>query len=1143
MCGIVAVLTRESSREAPRPDELLHLLDAAVAEPSLEEATAATARCNQLLRGVPGVTALVGRADLAAGMVARLDQLDARADEREREIEADPRLGADEVERASAELIALRDAVWAVRHDRLRTAREVEALAGRDAGPAALAGYLAVQQALSALDRLEVRGRDSAGIHLYVWGHDLDVDDPAVARLLAERTTDPLYQSGSVRMAAGCLSVVYKAAAEIGELGDNTRALRAGVLADPLVRAALRAPGARTAVLGHTRWASVGIISEPNCHPLNSEEAERSPHVDGEQGCYVVAALNGDVDNHADIKVQHQLRIPGPITTDAKVIPAVMARHAADAALSAGGVLRLDEAFRRTVADFEGSVAIAAAAAEQPEKVFLALRGSGQALYVGLAEDTFIVASEPYGVVEETDRYLRLDGETPSPSGSRGQVVVLDGSHAGELDGVARIAYDGSELPIGPHDVGRAEVTTRDIDRGDHPHFLLKEISEAPSSFRKTLRGRIVEDTSAGPGSLRAELGERALPADVVARLATGSIDKVRVIGQGTAAVAGRSMAAVLEALTDGHLDVDALTATELSGFALRLDMSDTLVVAVSQSGTTTDTNRTVDLARGRGAAVIAIVNRRNSDLTDKSDGVLYTSDGRDVEMSVASTKAFYAQVAAGALLACAIAEAAGLGAPRRRHELLSSLREVPAALAEVLARRDAVAEAARQFAPSKRYWAIVGNGPNVVAAEEVRIKLSELCYKSSACDVTEDKKHIDLSSEPLILVCAAGLVGSTADDVAKEVAIYRAHKATPIVVATEADERFAAAAAVLAVPAVDPALAFVLSAMVGHLFGYEAALAIDASARPLREAREVIERALAEGGSGDRILSRVQERIPPLADRFLAALRTGSYDGHLEASTAVRLASRLRDVASDNPVEVYHRATGNVATPAVVVDELTAALTRAIEELTRPIDAIKHQAKTVTVGISRSDEGVLDRRLVQEVLEAGAGRDRLSYRTLKVLADLDPAVESVVGFTRYRVEGDPRQEATISVVDRGGLSRDVPSRVDHDARLRGTKRRVAADRQVLVARGRRDGRTVIIVPEVKGGTCTGITLLHVRFHDRLPAAVVRGVLQGYDHRYDRLVDWVTETEGSFRDDRLAELSVADLLILPISETADHWRT
>ncbi len=107
------------------------------------------------------------------------------------------------------------------------------------------------------------------------------------------------------------------------------------------------------------------------------------------------------------------------------------------------------------------------------------------------------------------------------------------------------------------------------------------------------------------------------------------------------------------------------MLATELSGFGLRDDMRDTLVIAISQSGTTTDTNRTVDVARDRGAFVVAIVNRRNSDLVDKSDGVLFTSDGRDVEMSVASTKAFYAQIAAGALLAVAIAD--GLGVDRRR--------------------------------------------------------------------------------------------------------------------------------------------------------------------------------------------------------------------------------------------------------------------------------------------------------------------------------------------------------------------------------------------------------------------------------------------------------------------------------------------
>ena len=517
------------------------------------------------------------------------------------------------------------------------------------------------------------------------------------------------------------------------------------------------------------------------------------------------------------------------------------------------GVLDLGEAFRRTVAEFEGSVAIGAAAADAPDHLYLALRGSGQALYVGLADDCYIVASEPYGVVEETTHFVRVDGESlvavgqPRPGVRARRCAVPASSPAS-----AGWPTTAPSCPLTDGDVATAQVTTRDIDRGDSPHYLLKEISEAPASFRKTIRGKIVERRR--PAAVRRSVLGRCPPTSVPG-WPTGASPRSRSSARARRRWPGRSMAAMLDALADGKLDVDPITATELSGFGMRLDMSDTLVVAVSQSGTTTDTNRTVDLVRGRGAAVLGIVNRRNSDLTDKADGVMYTSDGRDVEMSVASTKAFYAQVAAGVLLACAITEAAGVGSAQRRHDLLTSLRQIPEALLEVLGRREVIADAARRFAPSKRYWAIVGSGPNTVAAEEVRIKLSELCYKSIACDVTEDKKHIDLSSEPLILVCAAGLVGGTADDVAKEVAIYKAHKATPIVIATEGDERFAAAAAVLSVPAVDSALAFVLSAMVGHLFGYEAALAIDASARPLREAREVIEHCPDRSDNGDDVL------------------------------------------------------------------------------------------------------------------------------------------------------------------------------------------------------------------------------------------------------------------------------------------------
>ncbi len=1149
MCGIIAVARRRTDRTPPESSAVLELVAGAPSlvdgcragrevREVLDRVAADLGAADALLRGTPGVRALLGDSALAADLEGRLEvlavalaALDARLDD----VLADRPTA--EQEAINSSLVAVRDAAWAIGRDRLRTAREVGGLAGPGAGIAAIEAMTSVQMALSALDRLEVRGRDSAGISILVHGHGLDLAAPDLAAAVAERGSDPTYGSGSVRVADGCLSFVYKAAAEIGELGDNSAALRAAIAGDDLLARALAAESAEALVLGHTRWASVGIISQANAHPVNSDEDEG----DAASRPFVNAALNGDIDNFADLKAEAGLRYAAEITTDAKVIPTLVSR-----ALAVAGTDPAD-AFRRTVARFDGSVAIAASVADAPDSLLLALRGSGQALYVGLADDVYLVASEPYGVVEECTTYLRMDGETPAdpedPTGSRGQVVVLDASRAGTLAGMRRLSYNGVDLPIAEPDLARAEVTTRDIDRGDNPHFLLKEISESPSSFRKTLRGKIAV---ADDGTLSARLGPETLPLATREGLAGGKVTRIIATGQGTAAVAGQALAATLSSLTAGsELRVEARLATELSGFALLPDMSDTLVVAVSQSGTTTDTNRTVDLARSRGATVVSIVNRRGSDLTDRSDGVLYTSDGRDVEMSVASTKAFYAQVAAGIVLASAIAaevdpSAEGAAA---RSRLLGGLRSLPEAMEEVLASQPAIAAAARELAPRKRYWAIVGSGADRIAAQELRIKLSELCYKAIACDATEDKKHIDLSSEPLIVVCAAGLQGSNADDVAKEVAIYRAHKASPVVIASEGDERFSAALKVLTVPAVDPALAFVLATVVGHLFGYEAALAIDASAVPLRQARAAIEHRATSELDGARLLADLRTDFTPLAARFFDVVRGGGFDGTLEAGTAVRLASLMRYATGLVPLESFELEHGRAGTPVALVEDLTTALTDAIEELTRPVDAIKHQAKTVTVGISRSDEGLLQVPLVAAALDAGAPRDRVSYRALRTLAGLDPAVEEVVGFTRYAVEGSVEaHEATVRVVEKGGISRDLPQRTVRNPVLRGTKHRVAMEREVTVAVGRSDGRTVVIVPEVRGGECTGLTLLHCRFADRLPAARARSVLEQYRTRLSALTDAVTETEPTFRDDLLGEISMIELLTSPVYVLAERWR-
>ncbi|MDE0603632.1 MAG: SIS domain-containing protein, partial [bacterium] len=633
MCGIVAVVRRDSQRVPPTSAEVLDLLSPVVialrylrGSDDLAGPISAGAekliQADRLLQGTAGLQALLAEKPLRTTIRATLSEMDRLIGDLEADL--DRSAGNRASESVNAALLQMKDAVWAIGIDRLKTADAVTDLAGPSAGKAALAAFSSVQIALSALDRLEVRGRDSAGLHLLISDHGLDLTAPAVAAALAERAADPLFRSGSVRWADNTLSFVYKAAAEIGELGDNTAALRAAIASDELLAAAVDSPEASAVVIGHTRWASVGMINEANAHPLNSELAE------GPSRPYTIAALNGDVDNHTDLVADHGLSLDSGITTDAKVIPSLWSVRLTD---SSNPI----DAFRRTVADLNGSVAIAGQTASDPSQLFLALRGSGQALYIGAAEDAYVVASEPYGLVEQSSRYLRMDGETPSDlenvAASRGQVVALNRDHAGDLDAVERFSYDSTPLPVTDSDIAPAEITTRDVDRRGFRHYLLKEITESPESFRKTLRGRIVSSEDGQPTpSLRVDLGIEALPDRLVRRLAAGDIANIIVVGQGTAAVAGHSLAHFLRhELPDRQ--VSSILATELSGFGMQADMSDTLVIAISQSGTTTDTNRTVDLVRRRGASVIAIVNRRNSDLCDKADGVLYTSDGRDVEM------------------------------------------------------------------------------------------------------------------------------------------------------------------------------------------------------------------------------------------------------------------------------------------------------------------------------------------------------------------------------------------------------------------------------------------------------------------------------------------------------------------------------
>ena len=213
MCGIIAVVRRPSTRRPPSPAEVTDRLEAAARllgelglgaslpddlADVLADAAAEVAAADALLRGVAGVPALLETPGLAPTVANLVEGLDRQTAEIERRLDADTVLAGTELERVNAALITLKDAVWAVRRDRLRAADGVRGLVGTGVGPAGVAVGLSVHQALSAVDRLEVRGRDSAGLHLLVRGHGLDL---ALARA-AGRARGPRRRP-AVRLARG----------------------------------------------------------------------------------------------------------------------------------------------------------------------------------------------------------------------------------------------------------------------------------------------------------------------------------------------------------------------------------------------------------------------------------------------------------------------------------------------------------------------------------------------------------------------------------------------------------------------------------------------------------------------------------------------------------------------------------------------------------------------------------------------------------------------------------------------------------------------------------------------------------------------------------------------------------------------------
>lgn len=1024
-----------------------------------------------------------------------------------------------------------RDCLWQIREEVLGNADRAAKLSPieTDPGTSTRARRFvawAVEQVIENLDRLEVRGRDSAGLAIQCL-----VSAESLARVELHELLPALYESASrtgegVEISTnrgesvdgqGVITFVFKVANLVGRLGDNTSALRNAINGDELLWS-IADVMIHLNVIAHTRWASNGIISLANSHPVDGVLAGREQErtVEDRLALFV---LNGDVDNYPEL-VQQVVRengyeIDAAVTTDAKILPLVYR-------LDTDPQTPPEERFAHLMNTCEGSLAVVMQHPRYPRALYLGQKGSGQSLFIGKISDGFVFASEVYGLAALTRHSYALSGTEKG-----GTYVVVSGESSDQTALYGRFLEDGTSFSIQPEAIN---IHSRDIYRGAYDYYFEKEIHQASSSVRKTIKGKyrkeegkinFITEGHGSFGRLLSRFRDPGLP----------PIRRIMVIGQGTASIAAQGVAYLIQrALARSSIVVDSCKASEMSGFLSGQPLTDMLLVAISQSGTTTDTNRTVDVAGSKEAWIHAIVNRRNSPLVSKADSHSYTSDGRDVEMAVASTKAFYSQVAAGKLVALLLAAELNSLTDEEIYQEIEDLEKLPSDIEWVLDQRESIRECAESYGPSSRNWAVVGNGPNKIAADEIRIKLSELCYKSIPCDITEDKKHIDLSTEPLTLVVANDLPEQIVQDTVKEVAIFKAHNGKPIVLCTRGEKRFTEyAERLIELPHTAGGLGFVPATVAGHLWGFYAARAIDAGAERLRQVRAALASVLEEPGAVN---------TPPLVSlltQVMEAVASGQMNASLPASTVASLAVFTANLAQ-------HQAIG--PDQRQIVERGVSLLTEAVEESTRPIDSIRHQAKTVTVGISRPQE-ILPAAILRPLESLSVSPSQLKKQDVNLLNSVSPVISGINGGLLYRVvkmvDGTPvsltGETPWIELITRIGSSIGKPSRYDAPKPAGGSKRTALRLERAAWSPGRSGLENLIVIPlfDENKKECQALALFHLDFVPQASLQQKIALLRELGNRYHEVIERLEElSNSSDLEDFLERISPRDLVLAPI---------
>jgi glucosamine--fructose-6-phosphate aminotransferase (isomerizing) len=468
-----------------------------------------------------------------------------------------------------------------------------------------------------------------------------------------------------------------------------------------LQEALAAAPLAGHIGIAHTRWATHGVPSMRNAHPLTSRDGVAIVH-------------NGIIENHETLR--GELKAQGyqfTSETDTEVVGHRIHQHLTQSRDLFGAV-------RRTVAELRGAYALAVICAKDPECIVVARAGCPVVIGVGVDEN--FVASDVAALLPVTRRFMFLE-EGDVAEIRRKSIRILDASGRE----VTREARE-SDLPPDA------------VERGQYRHFMLKEIHEQPRAIAQTLDERI-----AGGRLLDAAFGPAA--AQVFARTKA-----VQIVACGTSYHAGLVACHLIEEIC--RIPARAEFASEYR-YRNPVVLQDTLFVTISQSGETADTLAALRVARQAGyLSTLTICNVAESSMVRDSDLVLLTRAGP--EIGVASTKAFTAQLTALGMLVIALAKHGAIDAAGER-KLVEELLQLPGLVEKALKLDPAIALLAENFA-HKHHALFLGRGALYAIAMEGALKLKEISYIHAEAYAAAELKHgpLALVDEDMPVVAVA---------------------------------------------------------------------------------------------------------------------------------------------------------------------------------------------------------------------------------------------------------------------------------------------------------------------------------------------------------------------------------------------------